>query len=34
MAKMYARMVERGAITINDVPEKYLAEVKAILGIE
>ena len=33
MAKIYARLIERGIRTISDVPENLKSEVKAILGI-
>jgi hypothetical protein len=33
IAKVYARRVQRGEITIDNVPEKLRAEVREILGI-
>ena len=34
MAEMYAKMVERGIKTIDDVPARYREEVKQILGLD
>lgn len=34
MAKIYYRRIKRGEITINDVPEKWKAEVQRMLDEE
>ena len=34
MAKIYYRRIKRGEITINDVPEKWRAEVQRMLDEE
>jgi hypothetical protein len=33
MAEMYAKMVQRGIKTIDEVPARYREEVKQILGL-
>ena len=34
MAEMYAKMVQRGIKTIDEVPVRYREEVKQILGLD
>jgi hypothetical protein len=34
MAEMYAKMVERGIKTLEEVPARYREEVKQILGLD
>lgn len=34
MAEMYAKMVQRGIKTIDEVPARYREEVKQILGLD
>lgn len=34
MAKIYVRQIKRGAITIEDVPEKWKADVEKLLESE
>lgn len=33
MAKIYAELIRKGAKTLDDVPERLLDEVKALLGL-
>lgn len=33
MGKVFANAVKRGSITINEVPPRYLDEVRIILGV-
>lgn len=34
MAEMYAKMIQRGIKTIDEVPARYREEVKQILGLD